>query len=321
MGGDDPVLRRLWKFICEDHGGVEGDLSGQFQNNFDSREKFLKGLCRDGLFQTKGTKVSCSRWFSWCVAHHEQDKHRFSQGMILLFLAMKQGWVTCAEDVLDDPLDLVNVLRRHPSSNGTLASAAARVEPGAASKASESSAVPAPNPERMSVKAARDRLQSLRARTRNTVELAMRLLLDADLCYVSRHLALFLRPQHKEYVALTRSIRSRPSCVQMHVSWSQWSWLEACVEEWDCLSDLDALSRAGIVCSPEAFAKSVPNPADQSYHLDVQDQYVSQMLTLLLSLLGRRCGSMVMYSEAYPYRLAGLLHDNRGHRMRSLQEL
>lgn len=92
----DPLLLKVWP-------GVTDDMEMQYDEpeklGSIGRRRFLDSLDTLPAFNSKGPKASVSRWFSWWSAFRFFDQYHSARALVLLYIAIRKGWIKSADDV------------------------------------------------------------------------------------------------------------------------------------------------------------------------------------------------------------------------------
>eukprot|EP00971_Amphidinium_carterae_P219780 4363435-Amphidinium_carterae.2 len=260
----------------------------------------------------KGSKTSASRWFSWHSAFTQKSSSHHAMVLSYLLLAVRKGWVSGLEEVQGTDLE---ELEKRAGSNAEEDDAATQMPGAAASSsaaaASEAAASAGPSSGgdrgRASLAKARSKLSDLRSKTKHTIVLALRLMLDEDVVQTCRLIAIASKAEHTEYVRSTRTCRSSDANLQQLVSDSSWDWTTRLAATWSVLRDKQSLEWAGICTEVESMQSLLRRSAQFNRH---QQAHASEQIGLLVSnIMSHRACSLIELST-FPLAIAGVLSEH-----------
>ena len=162
-----------------------------------------------------------------------------------------------------------------------------------------------------------DGISAVRKKFKNTLHLAVSVLMDHDIWCLCRLICFVMervRIWHGKQVKLCKSCEES---LQWHID-------QACGKGYEHLSEIvGALYDRGRL--QDLFADIAPKPAKGSIgdhpSLDAERRYVRVMVCLVFSLLGRRAHTDASYSRGLPGVLLGLASAEHGDRIRDYIQL
>ena len=158
------------------------------------------------------------------------------------------------------------------------------------------------------VAAAKAKVAKLKAKCRNTLHAAAKLMCNTELKYTCRHIAMIADGEYKEYCDNIKQLTTPRGCKDVYVGWANWSWLASLKDAISSLGDLQTLGRAGFDVAFSHVSKK--NSGQLEGVLDVQDSYAQQCGQLVTCLVRERGCSMLWHSSSWPGALAKLLSND-----------
>ena len=267
---DSQLALRFWpRRRLEDEAAAEDpDPAG-------ARKRWLESLPAD--FDIMGEKVTPSKWMSFCDVGLEWAKKLASRAVIMSALCMQKGWITTCEDLF---------------ASTRLLKVDDGVKPDPKSKAE-------------AVRAAKQKLEALRARTQNTMVTATRLLCDDDVVAGIRLVLHATEAQHFAFCKLVKEFKGTQSTLKAWQGWAAQEWLGWLTGTLQCLDNTVGLQRCGFLMTMTASMHGGAKPEEGA--LSYQDALAHRLGTLVEKLLALRAGSLGMLSFYYPGKLVGLL--------------
>ena len=142
----------------------------------------------------------------------------------------------------------------------------------------------------------------------NTLHVATKYMMDIDLCYSCRRLAIFGAPVQEEHSKWKEENVSPDASVRLLVDCATGgTWVESLRRTIGLLKDRVALRRSGLSVD---IASARATPPSES-RLAVEDAMTAQIFSFVANLLTERSGSMLQYARSYPHALCGLLQASR----------
>ena len=227
LNENDKSLLSFWPRIVDDLRGTKWELP----DNAEGRRKFISMLPSCPLLRQKFTRVSTKRWMSYKENSKGSDPWHHTKGMIMSTVCLNKGVEYCIEN-LETPLvreDLAHVAHVTAAAGASSSSATAK----------ESRA--------KSVAEGKRRMEAARAKGKNTLHAATKLILNEDL---TRSVRIIDHITHAEYLAYKKDVDMftvEDSCAQRLRYNAQWGWLGELVGAVGSLHDLDGLRRCGFV--------------------------------------------------------------------------
>eukprot|EP00971_Amphidinium_carterae_P349311 6490956-Amphidinium_carterae.1 len=303
----------LWSQIRRDGLGSNATAEVLYTDSRAGREAFLRDAESCPALMCKGSKTSASRWFSWHSAFSQKSSSHHAMVLTYLLLAVRKGWVAGLEEVQGTDLE---ELEKRAGSNAEEDDASTQV-PGAAASSSAAAAseaagagtgVPiASDRGRASLAKAKSRLSDLRSKTKHTIVLALRLMLDDDVVQSCRLIAIASKAEHNQYVASTRICRSSAENMKQLVSDSTGGWTAQLAETWGVLTDKQSLEWAGI-CTAESSMQRLRS-RNKQFNAHQQSHASEQLGLIVTNILSHRACSLVELST-FPLAISGVLSEH-----------
>ena len=213
LEADSPVVLRLWPRILQDRG-LDCETADEVVGA-QARAAWVKELQLNRTFIVKGDRCSLSRWFSWHLAFDGWDRDLHTRAAVLVTLCYHKGWALAAEDLF----------------------AADMTGPTAGPEGSSSTAATS--------KSAKEKVEALRRRAKNTLHAASLCMCDADFVCRIRIIAHFTRPLYTDFSHTQRTFKGEDASQAFFEANSQFKWLEPLKGVLRAKGDLRGLGRAG----------------------------------------------------------------------------
>jgi hypothetical protein len=276
MSPSDPLLVAFFPDILVDQGRSDTE------NTEDARRSFLAALPNMGFVRSKGTKASPSRFNSLSLAHAELDGEWSAFALVLVVLAIGEGWSSAASDLWS------------PES-----AAAGDAAPSARAAAKA---------------AARKAMDKERGRSVNTLHVMTKFACNPDNRFLARLVFFVTQPEALRCSRMLQVLRSQKATIESFAGWAHWDWMATAQEHVARLSDLPGLQRLGLDFSLEFTSK------DLDAALASQDAIARKLVLVTHRLLRFRAGSQLSSTNGWG-ATAGLLHPEETRRSASLSFL
>lgn len=286
IGPNDPLLRMFMPGILADS---RRDAS---ENCEEERRKFLDSLPNLECVRSKGPKASQSRFFSIAHAHQWLDRMWSSQGFLFAACCLLQGWASHADELWSpsgsaQDTAVRNKVNASPSSSS------------AAPKCKDDGRKPVLSRKKAREAAVED-LAHLRSRSKNSLHMLTKLMLDPDIKAVARIVAYVAEAETLAAGMMFKELRSAEQTVKYYAGWAHWSWLSTARDTISVLRNLEQLSLIGF--DVQLSGEASPDA------LITEDAMASTMWSFMANLLRRRAGSNLFYTCGGG-ATAGLLHE------------
>eukprot|EP00971_Amphidinium_carterae_P005283 105629-Amphidinium_carterae.1 len=299
---DNPLLLWLWPRILSDGLGSTVSECIEYVDNASGRAAFLGDLRSAFALRCKGSKTSASRWFSWHSAFSSKAACHHGQVLMYLLLAIRKGWVASLKDLLGtdvSDIERPSATEPEPAPTPPPAPTGAASSSGGPALAAVQAASGDPSGKkadhgRATLAKAKSKLAELRNKSKHTVVLALRLMLDEDVLLSLRQMAIATKPEHDVYTHDTRSCRSITESMRQHALESQGGWTVSIHKSWAVLSDQRSLQWTGIHTRAEELQRL--RKLDSQYHLHLQAHACEQLGRLVSNIMSHRACSMLELS-------------------------
>ena len=279
---DHVALMQFWPKILVDRG-QHLEMGHGRSTGRAARVEFLRSFDADRLCDLKIGKVKPQIWMSWQNAHASWDLIHHERAMVLTQACINKNLIAASEDLFA-PTTIAGFKDPNEVDGDG--------RPKKRSKAA-------------SVRAAKQEVDSFKNRHQNAVVAGTRLMCNTDIVYGSRILALGTRAEAAEFGRVACTFKGPDAVSAVCQQWAQWSWLETLKETVRSATDLKALSRCGFrVEFPEA---SRQNLMITSPEVKYEDSIANTLGVLISRITSTRAGSMLMWTDQYPYKLAAML--------------
>ena len=251
------------------------DLGESLENNNEARRlQYLQELPNSPIVKSKGPKASMSRFNSLQHSQDHIDKHWSSFALILTVICLTQKFVDFADELWAPAGAVAAILKEQPPVSAATAK-----------------------------KEAKEALNNMRSKTRNTLHLYCKWMNDPVNKNLARMLFYLQKPESDDSGQMLASMRSAAACREHFKKWSQWSFLEIAQQQIAVLSNLTLLSRMGFEMSRSERTKSELTEEK----LQCEDALARKCWLVLCKLLKFRLGSMTWHTWSLPGICAGLL--------------
>ena len=155
------------------------------------------------------------------------------------------------------------------------------------------------------MKKAKAQVDGLRRRHENGICAATVLMNDPEIVDGARILELAAGAEFRAFKRLTNKQKEPDQCEALSHAWSQRQWLEVLREARQDIQDTAALERCGFrVRFPAGILES---PGVQDALVSEDAKKATALSRLVDAAEEERCGSMCLWTNQYPYKLAGFL--------------
>ena len=300
-----PVLRQFWGKICKGRGWFDAAETG-----LEAREAFCASLPSERVFQTKGGKVSPSKWLGLPGTFRRPQASWHTKAYGLTLYCILKGFSSTAGDIINTSCmhKFAEVQPHKPCLE--LAAVPMPVDaplPAASSTDIVPPAAAAPAALEKQKQAGRDQAQRLRQKAENTMHAVARIMADESIYEVLSMLSCFCALEVEAHTEGVRTMKSGNAMRRYYASCSQGGYMRALVATLKQLENMTELSKSGFV-TEFSDAVRARGKHDAAYVKD-QDALASTAFKLCVSLVGERLFSMQSHELVYPYALGGLAAD------------
>lgn len=231
---------------------------------------------------SKGPKVSLTRWMSWLHAAKIHMRHWWSRLLVLLVAGLEMGYFKKAKDF--------QVLDQSGGRNLIQASAEPDVAEG------EPSEIPTARED--------TDVRALQQQAKNNIHTSCLIMADVDVHQQASMILEICTPLCQEHSDTVTTLRKGSyASQQLHASWACGSWLKVIRDTVALTKDLEALGRCGFLT--HAFLSSHTMSTEQSQLLVQTENFMGQRFyQLMRSLVFTRTKSMLWHTLSTPGLLA-----------------
>ncbi|CAK0880232.1 unnamed protein product [Prorocentrum cordatum] len=283
LGTEQGLWKHFYPIISESFGMMDGLGQPEHEQAVWNRARASK------TFQRMGARVKLGRWWSWFKAHEEKREESPVLLMILVYIGLRRGyWNTLEESPL------------FSSTSDFMATADGEV-----GLAFEDCAVGEDEGEMHKVPMAlsNEQLKILRARSKNSIVLACRILANRFKVRLMDGIYWVLKPCREHFGKALVTFKTKRGLLEYHQNLAQMKY----VQELSCMFSM--LSDPGLLEACDFESCEVYNHGDALEH---EEKFLSTRITMMmLSAVAHRLCSCSYFPHGVPGMFVLLLHHDR----------